>query len=131
MVKEPIKYVEQEQNQKDSILVEVQQHYSNLKANLIALAEIPINVSAGMPQLQQAATFQQQIPEYLQLCKKYMRMTTKARKTLADRLEKDYSCQGDTTSSTDPEGFDPNSALMRTINARQQMHPHHLSLIHI
>ena len=90
--------MEQEKNLKDSILIEVQQHYSNLKTNLNALAEIPIRVPASLPQLQQTAAFQQQIPEYIQLCKKYMRMTAKAQKTLAEQAERDYSRQGDTTS---------------------------------
>ena len=124
-VKEPILYVEEKKEHDNLVLMEIQTHYYELKETLSKLAEIPISLQARMPQLTHAAAFQKEIPEYLRLCKRYIRTTGKARKALADQLQQDNVHHDETTSSTNPESFDSNSALMRTINARQQMHPHH------
>ena len=124
-LKEPILYVEEKkEHDDDSVLIKIQQHYHELKDTLTKLAAIPINLPTRIPQLEQAVIFQKQLPEYLRLCKRHLRTTSRARRALAERLDQEYTHRGNTTSTTEPESLDPNTALMRTINARQQMHPH-------
>ena len=77
--KEPILYVEQDKDHDDSVLNEIQEHYQDLKDTLDKLAQIPISLPTRIPQLEHAAAFQKQIPEYLKLCRKYLRMTNRAR----------------------------------------------------
>ena len=97
----------------------------SVKTNLKALAEIPIIPPITKTELARSAAFQTQIPDYIKLCNRYRKTATKARRAVAERDGMQYIPCHETTESTEDDILGPNSALLKTIDARQRRHPHH------
>ena len=119
---EPIVYLDQTTEHEGSILEQIFNHYRQLKKDLKALLDIHISKDVRMRNLQNAAKFQEEIPEYILQCNKRICTLHKAQNTLAERQGRIYIASNDTSNTTKEDSSATRDALLRTINARQQAH---------
>ena len=109
---EPIIYLERETDHDDDILVQIFKHYFQLKTDLKALLEIEISKTANLTGLRNAATFQDEIPEYIMLCNRHIRTLHKARRATAERNGVQYIPYNDIIESTEEDAFNTRDALL-------------------
>ena len=109
---EPIAYLERETGHDDDILVQILKHYLQLKTDLKALLEIETSKTANLTALRNAATFQDEILEYIMLCNRHIRTLHKARRATAERHGVQYIPYNDITDSTEEDAFNARDALL-------------------
>ena len=91
--KEPILYIEQNQEHEEPAINGILDHYRNLKDTLSRLADIRITLPTRIPRLEQAVIFQKTLPDYMRMCKRHLRTATRAKKALAEKLDPEYTHQ--------------------------------------
>ena len=97
---EPIVYQDQTPDHDDRKLEQIFDHYKQLKTDLKALLEIHISKDVKMCNLQNAAKFQAEIPDYIIQYNRHICVLHKARSALAQRQGRSYNPSNDTSETT-------------------------------